>query len=207
MLDGAHRTKRYVIFSATSRSPTSYVGYMDSEGMKRGSATNLRAETLSRRAGPHTLQALQGLQAALLQIRLSYVSGMPLHTGTCICLDQGCFAGCTAQKCSGAQTSGCYHGQLRGRRTLVSSKRCRWPLCTLSGPRATAAARARPRRWCLPGRRRLRRHSHTFTKLSMSLPRGHNLMSTDSAKLAGAMPRGGPCFLRPPAHSQQTQPN
>ena len=53
MLDGAHRTKRYVIFSATSRSPTSYVGYMDSEGMKRGSATNLHRTALSRRAGSH----------------------------------------------------------------------------------------------------------------------------------------------------------
>lgn len=54
MLDGAHRAKRYVIFSATSRSPTSYVGYMDSEGIKRGSATNLHRTALSRRADPHT---------------------------------------------------------------------------------------------------------------------------------------------------------
>jgi len=33
--------KRYVSFSATNRSPTSKVGNMDSDGMKRGSATNL----------------------------------------------------------------------------------------------------------------------------------------------------------------------
>ena len=32
------RTKRYVIFSAIRRSPTSKEGYMEREGMKRGSA-------------------------------------------------------------------------------------------------------------------------------------------------------------------------
>ena len=48
MLGGAHRAKRYVSFSATSRSPTSYVGYMDSEGMNRGSATNLHGKLRGR---------------------------------------------------------------------------------------------------------------------------------------------------------------
>jgi hypothetical protein len=37
----AHLEKRYVSFSATKRSPMSKLGYMDSDGMKRGSATNL----------------------------------------------------------------------------------------------------------------------------------------------------------------------
>lgn len=38
---GTRLTKRYVSFSATSLSPTSKLGYMDRDGMKRGSATNL----------------------------------------------------------------------------------------------------------------------------------------------------------------------
>ena len=49
----AHRRKGNVIFSATSRSPMSKVGNMESEGMKRGSAMNLHACSgfLVRRAG------------------------------------------------------------------------------------------------------------------------------------------------------------
>ncbi len=45
----AHLLKLYVIFSATSRSPMSNVGNMDSEGMKRGSAMNLHQPSRKRR--------------------------------------------------------------------------------------------------------------------------------------------------------------
>jgi hypothetical protein len=40
----AHLLNLYVSFSAMSLSPMSKVGYMDSEGMKRGSAMNLAAD-------------------------------------------------------------------------------------------------------------------------------------------------------------------
>ena len=45
-----HLKKRYVTFSAMSRSPISKVGYMDREGMKRGSAMNLRGAAWHRNA-------------------------------------------------------------------------------------------------------------------------------------------------------------
>ena len=44
---GTDLLKRYVSFSATNRSPTSKLGAMDREGMKRGSAMNLQVAMLS----------------------------------------------------------------------------------------------------------------------------------------------------------------
>jgi len=41
---GGYLKNRYVTFSAMSLSPMSNVGYIDKEGMKRGSAMNLGAE-------------------------------------------------------------------------------------------------------------------------------------------------------------------
>jgi hypothetical protein len=41
----AHLLNLYVSFSAMSLSPMSKVGYMDREGMKRGSAMNLHQHT------------------------------------------------------------------------------------------------------------------------------------------------------------------
>jgi hypothetical protein len=50
----SHRTNLYVSFSANSLSPTSNVGNIDREGMKRGSATNLAEPQVISRPAPAT---------------------------------------------------------------------------------------------------------------------------------------------------------
>lgn len=48
----AHLKNLYVIFSANNLSPTSKLGYIDSEGINRGSAMNLRTVVLYRKVVP-----------------------------------------------------------------------------------------------------------------------------------------------------------
>ncbi len=93
---GAHRAKRYVIFSATSRSPTSYVGNMDSEGMNRGSATNLHGNDLSRYVGSHNPLGFTILPVPSTQ-NVKETSGIAPHCGTGRYDDRAYCACCTAQ--------------------------------------------------------------------------------------------------------------